>query len=32
MKDTEVEAMIAPASIAVEGDGGWKFTPLASPR
>jgi hypothetical protein len=32
MKDTEVEAMIAPASIAVEGDEGWKFTPLASPE
>jgi hypothetical protein len=32
MKNTEVDAMLAPASIAVEGGGGWKFTPLASPE
>ena len=32
MKDTEVEAMIAPAGITVEGGGGWKFATLASPE
>ena len=32
MKDAEVEAMIAPAGITVEGDGGWKFATLASPE
>jgi hypothetical protein len=32
MKDTEVEAMLAPAGITVEGAGGWKFTTLASPE
>ena len=32
MKDTEVEAMIAPAGITVEGDGVWKFATLASPE
>jgi hypothetical protein len=32
MKNTELVAMLAPASIAVEGGGGWKFAPLASPE
>jgi hypothetical protein len=32
MKNTELDAMLAPASIAVEGGGGWKFTPLACPE
>ena len=32
MKDTEVEAKIAPAGITVEGGGGWKFATLASPE
>jgi|SRR5215211_2071698 len=32
MNNTEVEAMIAPASIAVEGGGDWKFATLASPE
>jgi hypothetical protein len=32
MKNTELVAMLAPASIAVEGGGGWKFTPLACPE
>ena len=32
MNNTELDAMLAPASIAVEGGGGWKFTPLASPE
>ena len=32
MKNTEVDAMLAPAGIAVEGGGGWKFATLASPE
>ena len=32
MKNTEVDARLAPASIAVEGGGGWKFATLASPE
>jgi hypothetical protein len=30
MKDTEVDAMLAPAGTAVEEGGGWKFATLAS--
>jgi hypothetical protein len=32
MKDTEVDAMLAPAGITVEEGGGWKFTTLAFPK
>jgi len=32
MKNTDVDVMLAPASIAVEGGGGWKFATLASPE
>ena len=32
MKNTEVDAMLAPASITVEGGGGWKFATLATPE
>jgi hypothetical protein len=32
MKDTEVEAVVGSAGIAVEGGGGWKFATLASPE
>jgi hypothetical protein len=28
MKDTQVEALVAPAGIAVEEGGGWKFATL----
>lgn len=30
MKDKQVEAVVAPAGIAVEEGGGWKITTLAS--
>jgi hypothetical protein len=32
MKNTQVEAMIAPAGITVEGGGGWKFAMLEFPE
>ena len=32
MKDTEVDAMLAPADITVEGGGVCKFATLASPE
>ena len=32
MNNTELDAMLAPASIAVEGGGDWKFATLASPE
>jgi hypothetical protein len=32
MKDTQVEAMVAPARITSKRAGGWRFAKLASPQ
>src|SRR5215218_7360119 len=32
MKDTQVDAVVAPAGITVEEGGGWKLVTLASPK